>query len=63
MTMKYECADCNMSIEPLKCSKCNQELVNNTITKDGKNIKVAMCEICNGMIKSPQCCGKDMAIK
>lgn len=58
--MSYECNSCDMSIADLMCNKCNTKLVDDTITKNGKDIQVAKCPKCDGMIKSPQCCGKDM---
>lgn len=59
--MTYECRSCGMSIEALTCHKCQQELVNKSIEIDGKTVQVCSCQNCKGMIKSPQCCGKDMS--
>ena len=57
---KYHCEECNMSIEPLSCGECHTTLIQDTIDVDGNQIGVAKCPKGCGMIKSPQCCGKDM---
>lgn len=49
-----------MEINDLTCKKCNKKLMADKITKDNKSIQVAKCPDCEGMIKSPQCCGHDM---
>lgn len=58
--MKYHCDACNMEVKPLVCAKCNCELSQKTIEKNGQKIQVAECSKCQGKVKSPQCCGKDM---
>ncbi len=58
--MRYECHDCEMSVDGLTCGKCGTELIHDEITKNGKTIQVSKCPKCEGMIKSPQCCGSDM---
>lgn len=58
--MSIECKACGMSIENLICSKCKQELKFDQIDHNGKQISVCVCLSCKGMIKSPQCCGRDM---
>jgi NAD-dependent SIR2 family protein deacetylase len=58
--MKYTCLDCNMAIDNLVCHSCKQPLKLNEIDLNGQKIKVAQCDKCEGMVKSPQCCGKDM---
>lgn len=43
------------------CAKCDQPLNNSTITTDeGLEVQVSQCPSCEGMIKSPLCCGEDM---
>jgi hypothetical protein len=43
------------------CSDCKTPLVNDTITLDnGSVVQVSKCIDCQGKIKSPMCCGKDM---
>jgi NAD-dependent SIR2 family protein deacetylase len=49
-----------MTINDLTCSKCNEKLVKDTIIKNNTTIQVAQCPTCQGMIKSPECCGHDM---
>lgn len=56
----YACKQCHMEVKPLICHKCNIELKHNLIDKQGQKIVVAQCPKCQGMIKSPQCCGLDM---
>jgi hypothetical protein len=56
----YSCEKCGMKIKNLVCAKCNSELMDKAIDKEGKKIHVAQCEKCQGMVKSPQCCGSDM---
>lgn len=58
--MSYICYDCDMTIENLICSKCDQELIQDEVEIDGETIQVAKCTRCEGMIKSPECCGRDM---
>lgn len=58
--MSYTCNDCDMTIDNLVCSHCHQELIQDEIEVDGEPLQVAKCTQCQGMIKSPQCCGKDM---
>lgn len=56
----YSCDQCDMEIKGLVCNKCECDLVHKTIDKNGKKVEVAQCPECEGMIKSPQCCGHDM---
>jgi hypothetical protein len=59
--MEYKCNHCGMGVKGLTCSKCNCELVDDSIvTKDGKKVEVAKCPKGCGMIKSPTCCAHDM---
>ena len=56
----YKCDKCGMSVNA-SCAKCNEPLVNGNITIDeGSTVQVSKCPECEGMIKSPQCCGADM---
>lgn len=57
----YECDVCGMSVNAT-CAKCNEPLVNDTITTaDGREVQVSKCPSCEGKIKSPMCCGQDMS--
>ena len=60
-TMECKCAECGMGVKGMVCSKCNAALVADTVTKDNKHVQVAKCPEGCGMIKSPMCCGQDMA--
>lgn len=59
--MECQCKQCGMSVKGLKCGKCDAELVADSISHEGKKIQVAKCPEGCGMIKSPTCCGQDMA--
>ncbi|HLB42456.1 MAG TPA: hypothetical protein VJN02_06340 [Gammaproteobacteria bacterium] len=60
--MECKCNKCGMGVKGLTCSKCNSELVKDIITaNDGSKVQVAKCPKGCGMIKSPTCCGQDMA--
>ncbi|HEV2613461.1 MAG TPA: hypothetical protein VGV92_02000 [Gammaproteobacteria bacterium] len=59
--MECKCEKCGMGVKGLTCSKCNTALVHDTISKDSHKIHVAKCPKGCGMIKSPTCCGQDMA--
>ena len=61
--MKYECNECDMSVEGMKCGQCGAELVHENSDKGGKKTGVAKCPKGCGKIKSPQCCGEDMTPK
>ncbi len=57
----YKCDKCGMAVNA-SCAKCNKPLINDHITVgDGSKVQVSKCPECEGMIKSPQCCGVDMA--
>lgn len=59
--MECKCNQCGMGVKGLTCSKCNSELVSDSITKDnGDQVQVAKCPNGCGKIKSPVCCGHDM---
>ena len=56
----YECSECGMSIGTMTCGKCSKDLVHDTIDVEGATIHVSKCPDGHGMVKSPQCCAKDM---
>lgn len=59
---KYSCSDCGMEVTGVACGKCGSELEYKTITKDdGSTVSVSECPSGHGRIKSPLCCGHDMA--
>jgi len=44
------------------CGECDAPLVNDAIQKDdGSSVQVSKCPNEHGKIKSPMCCGADMA--
>lgn len=60
--MECHCEKCGMGVKGMACAKCNAPLVaGSTTTGEGKKVQVAKCPKGCGMIKSPQCCGSDMA--
>ena len=61
--MYYECDQCQMQLSALVCRQCQQPLMHSTIDVDGEAIAVALCTSCEGMVKSPVCCGHDMVAK
>ena len=53
----YKCDKCGMAVN----ANCDEPLVNGLITiDDGSQVQVSKYPECEGMIKSPQCCGLDM---
>ena len=57
----YSCKKCGMSVNA-SCAKCGIPLENGHITLDvGSQVQVSKCPSCEGKIKSPLCCGEDMA--
>ena len=57
----YECEVCGMSVNT-SCGKCDASLEDGSITlDDGTDVQVSKCPNDHGMIKSPLCCGQDMA--
>ena len=57
----YTCSKCGMAVNAT-CAKCNQPLVNDTLGKpDGSKVQISKCPQGHGKIKSPMCCGEDMA--
>ena len=60
--VQYSCASCGMGVIGMKCAKCKNDLVHDTITTDdGRVVAVARCPDDCGKIKSPMCCGDDMS--
>ena len=60
---KYNCSDCGMEVKYITCGKCNSELEYKVVTKDdGSTVGVSECPNGCGRIKSPLCCGNDMAV-
>lgn len=58
----YSCGDCGMEVHAITCGKCGTELTHVNIEKeDGTTVGVAECSNGCGKIKSPMCCGHDMA--
>lgn len=58
----YTCDKCGMSVGSMTCGACGVELVHDTLTKDdGTNVHVSQCPAGHGKVKSPMCCGQDMA--
>jgi len=60
---KYNCSDCGMEVVNITCGKCGSELEYKEITKgDGSTVGISECPKGCGRIKSPLCCGHDMAV-
>ena len=58
----YTCDKCGMSVGTMTCGKCDTQLVNDSITTgDGAKVQVSKCPGGHGKVKSPMCCGQDMA--
>ena len=59
---KYSCGDCEMEVININCGKCGSELEYAELTTgDGSTVGVCECPKGCGRIKSPLCCGQDMA--
>ena len=57
----YECEKCGMAVNA-ECAKCNTPLVNDLLAlDDGGEVQISKCSNGHGKIKSPMCCGVDMA--
>ena len=57
----YECSKCGMAVNAT-CAKCNDQLINDTLKlEDGLEVQISKCPNDHGKIKSPLCCGQDMA--
>jgi hypothetical protein len=60
--MECKCNKCGMGVKGMACSKCNSPLVQDYVTtNEGNKLQVAKCPQGHGKIKSPTCCGQDMA--
>lgn len=58
--MQCKCNKCGMGVKGLTCTKCDSELVKDTVSTVSGEIQVAKCPKGCGMIKSPTCCSQDM---
>ena len=59
----YECSKCGMSVNAT-CGKCNAPLANDNLKLDGgTQVQISKCPKDHGKIKSPLCCGQDMACR
>ena len=59
---QYTCSDCGMEVDVIRCGKCGEELEYKVLTReDGSTVSVSECPSGCGKIKSPICCGADMA--
>jgi DNA-directed RNA polymerase subunit RPC12/RpoP len=60
--MLYKCGKCGMSVGTMTCGECGAELVNDSLNKDdGSSVQISKCPNGHGKVKSPMCCGQDMA--
>jgi len=58
----YTCPECGMSIGQMTYGRRGKALVHNVMKKpDVAKADVSMCPSGHGMVKSPMCCGQDMA--
>ena len=57
----YTCDKCGMGVN-MTCAECGAELAHDSIEKsDGSKVAVSKCPDGHGKVKSPLCCGQDMA--
>ena len=57
----YECSECGMGINAT-CAKCEAPLVDDSLRLDDRTeVQISKCPNNHGKIKSPMCCGEDMA--
>ena len=56
----YECGKCGMAVNTT-CAKCNAPLEDASLDLGDRTVQIARCPSCEGKIKSPLCCGEDMA--
>ncbi len=57
----YECSSCGMKVNAT-CGTCDAPLENAVLERpDGSTVQVSQCPNDHGKIKSPLCCGVDMA--
>ena len=58
----YSCEQCGMGVKGMACAKCGKDLEHDILTKpDESEVHVSKCPDGCGKIKSPMCCGSDMA--
>ena len=58
--MTYNCNICGMAVNA-SCAKCDVLLIDDIlIINDDTSVQISKCPVCEGKIKSPQCCGEDM---
>ncbi len=58
----YHCDACGMGVKGMTCAKCDKPLEHGILTlPDGTEVHVSKCPDGCGKIKSPMCCGQDMA--
>ena len=57
----YKCDVCGMSVNAT-CGECDAPLVDDNLKlDDGSEVEISKCPNGHGKIKSPSCCGQDMA--
>jgi hypothetical protein len=57
----YECDKCGMKVNAT-CGHCDAPLENGSLDlPDGNAVQISSCPNGHGKIKSPLCCGQDMA--
>ena len=57
----YACNKCGMAVNT-SCAKCEVALVDGSLELgNGTKVQIAKCPSCEGKIKSPSCCGEEMA--
>ena len=57
----YACKKCGMAVNT-SFAKCDVALVDDSLELDnGTKVQIAKCPSCGGKIKSPSCCGEEMA--
>ena len=57
----YTCSSCDMSVTTA-CGHCGTDLVDDVLVLEGgSEVRIAQCPQGHGKIKSPLCCGNDMA--
>ena len=57
----YTCSSCDMSVNTT-CGHCGADLRDDVLVLDsGAEVRIAECPEGHGKIKSPLCCGSDMA--
>ena len=58
----YKCDKCGMGVGTMTCAECSAELAHAILKKDdGSEVHVSECPNGHGKVKSPMCCGQDMA--